>query len=243
MKKIFLLLCLTILFRNAYASNEDFVCLEKKDICIHTVDGNCVEWQYDICTKSTRTVKSYSAGCDLSNIMNMINQEHCNVVVECNDPISVVGTCERGSGCYPGHYIDTCPSGYDLRNTGEVEERDCAQYGQQGTMTVQKFEYGRFSGGSAMTLQGGGVTCQKYYSPRQTSSCAERLANGERPSKCYVNECTDLAKNPRCTRVDDLGTTEYGNEPDVLSTDCVWIHNPGTGGAICTDDPLSLIHI
>jgi len=235
MKKVVTTIFLLIITTSSFAT-EDFQCLEWDTICKHKIDGKCVESK-KICKEAKRTITSYSAGCDLSNIMKMINQDHCNVVVECNDPISVVGTCERGSGCYPGHYIDTCPSGYDLRNTGEVEERDCSQYGQQGTMTVQKFEYGHFSGGAAMTLQGGGVSCQKYYSPRQEPDCAERLANGERPDYCYVNECKDLANNPRCERVDDLGTTEYGNEPDVLSTDCVWIHNPGTGGNICTDDP------
>ena len=241
-KKFFTGLLFFIIFTTNLNASGSFNCLEWSTICKHSVEGKCLESE-KVCTESKRTVTQYSAGCDLSNIMEMINQEHCNVVVKCNDPISVVGTCERGSGCYPGHYIDTCPSGYDLRNTGNVEQRDCAQYGQQGTMTVQKFEYGHFAGGSAMTLQGGGVTCQKYYSPRQDEDCAERLANGERPDYCYVNECADLAKNPRCTRVDDLGTTEYGNEPDVLSTDCVWIYNPGTGGAICTDDPNKIANL
>lgn len=235
MKKIVTTIFLLII-KTTLLSAEDFKCLEWENICKHKINGKCVEYE-KICKNAERTTSSYSAGCDLSNIMEMINQEHCDVVVECNDPINVVGTCEKGSGCYPGHYIDTCPAGYDLRNTSEVEQRNCSQYGQQGTMTVQKFEYGYFAGGAAMTLQGGGVTCQKYYGPRGDPSCAEKLKNGERPSYCYVDECQDLANNPRCERVDELGTTTYGDEPDVLSTDCVWIHNPDTGGNICTDDP------
>jgi len=91
-------------------------------------------------------------------------------------------------------------------------------------------------------LQGGGVSCQKYYSPRQEPDCAERLANGERPDYCYVNECKDLANNPRCQRVDDLGTTNYGNEPTILNTDCVWITDP-VNGAVCTTDPNKIANL
>ncbi|MDK2792847.1 MAG: conjugal transfer mating pair stabilization protein TraN, partial [Deferribacteres bacterium] len=235
-KKSFFLLSLLFLIISVVNAEEDFICLEKKDICKHAIDGNCVEWDYGVCTKATRTIQSYSAGCDLSNIMSMINQEHCDIEVTCNDPITVAGTCYRGSGCYPGYYYDDCPAGYDLRYTGNIQQKDCSEYGQTGTITLEKYEYGRFTGGSAMTLLGGGVTCQKYYSPRQAPSCAERLKNGERPAECYVNECANLESNPRCRRVDDLGTTLYGDEPTILNTDCVWVIDP-VNGNVCTTDP------
>ncbi|KAA0257486.1 hypothetical protein FHQ18_09085 [Deferribacter autotrophicus] len=233
MKKLalFFLILNTI---TSYATT-DWHCLDEETICTHYVGDECLEYQ-TICKESKRTVTRYSAGCDLSNIMSMINQEHCEIVVTCNDSISVAGTCKRGSGCYPGYYYDNCPEGYDLRYTGNITEEDCSQFGQTGTITMEEYEYGFFSGGSAMTLTGGGVTCQKYYSPRQAPSCAERLANGERPPECYVNECEQLENNPRCRRVDDLGTTVYGDEPTILNTDCVWIIDP-VNGRVCTTDP------
>jgi len=231
------MLAFIILFLNAitlYATTE-WRCLDEETICTHYRESKCLEYQ-TICKEAKRTVTRYSAGCDLSNIMSMINQEHCDIEVTCNDPITVAGTCYRGSGCYPGYYYDDCPAGYDLRYTGNIQQKDCSEYGQTGTITLEEYEYGHFSGGSAMTLIGGGVTCQKYYSPRQAPSCAERLANGERPPECYVNECADLENNPRCHRVDELGTTDYGDEPTILNTDCVWVIDP-VNGNVCTTDP------
>jgi len=204
------------LFLASSFANEDWTCLERNDICKHAIDGNCVEWDYGVCTNAVRTIKSYSAGCDLSSIISIINQEHCDIEVTCNDPISVVGTCYRGTGCYPGYYYDDCPANFDLKYTGNIQQKDCSEFGQTGTITLEEYEYGNFSGGSAMTLIGGGVTCQKYYSPRKAPSCAERLENGERPAECYVNECAGVENNPRCHRVDDLGTTDYGLETSKL---------------------------
>lgn len=244
MFRLFLLLCILILNLNinCYSANENEVCLEKRNICRHAIDGNCVDWDYDVCVKSTRRVTQYSAGCDLSNIMSMVNQKHCDLVVTCNDPINVVGECYRGSGCYPGYYYDDCPAGYDVRYTGDIEQKDCPLYGQTGTISLEKYEYGNFAGGSSLSLIGGGVTCQKYYSPRQAPSCAERLANGERPQECYVNECADLENNPRCHRVNDLGTTVYGDEPTILNTNCVWVIDP-VNGRVCTTDPNQIANL
>jgi len=198
-------------------AEEEWNCVEYGDQCIKKLNDSCQEYMYNTCLKYERVVSRYSAGCDLSNIMSMINQEHCELVVTCNDPIDVVGECYRGSGCYPGYYYDDCPAGYDVRYTGDIEQKDCSLYGQTGTITLEKYEYGNFVGGSAMSLTGGGVTCQKYYSSRKLQSCADRLENGERPPECYVNECANLENNPRCQRVDDLGTTEYGLETSELA--------------------------
>ncbi|GAB1537067.1 hypothetical protein ADMFC3_26980 [Geovibrio sp. ADMFC3] len=232
MKRIIILMLLCI---NTLAYAETWQCLEPVDIiCEHEVDGVCADSD-TYCKKAERELTRYSSGCDLGNVLSMINQEHCNLEVICSDEISIQGQCERGAGCFPGLYQDNCPSTYDVRATGETRDVDCSNYGQSGTLTLSKFDYGFFTGGGTLSLRGGEVTCQKYYSPRENTDCTSMLANGSRPAACYVDECADLANNPRCERIYDA--TQIGDEATILNTDCVWVTNPGTGGRICTDDP------
>jgi hypothetical protein len=234
MKKYLLfLIVITLPISTIYAAT--WRCIDETTICSHKVDGVCVASEI-ICLEAVSTDTQYSPGCDLSEIMEMVNQDHCDVQVVCNDPIIVDGICQRGAGCYPGIYIDTCPEGYDVRFTGDIEAGNCATYSQTGDISLSEYEYGHFTGGAAMTLQGGEVTCQRFYSPRENYDCSARLLAGERPSYCYVDECADLSANPRCERIDALGTTDIGDETTILNTDCVWIMDP-VNGSVCSTDP------
>lgn len=228
------ILLLIALLQCSISIAGDWRCIDETTVCSHRVDDECIESEI-VCLKATKTATEYSPGCDMSNIMKMVNQEHCDVQVVCNDPIIVSGTCVRGSGCYPGTYVDTCPAGYDVRFTGNNQEGACAAYGQTGSITLQEYEYGHFTGGAAMTLAGGEVTCQTYYGPRENYDCSQRLLAGERPEYCFVDECADLAANPRCSKIDSLGTTEIGDEGTILNTDCVWILDP-VNGMVCSTD-------
>lgn len=230
------LLCLSFLILISSLSYGAAICTQYETICTHEIDGICQTYDYDKCSKYVEQESEYSSGCDISSLTKNINQNKCELVATCSDTNSVRGTCERGTGCYPGYYFDNCPSGYDYRSLATTRTTDCTPYGQAGTLTLEKYEYGYLQSGNTMTTSGGSVTCQKFYSPRQKESCGLRLQNGERPSECYVNECATLAANPRCTRVSDLGTTNYGNEATILNTDCVWVVDP-VNGNVCTTDP------
>jgi len=229
------ILLIIVLLQYSISIAGDWRCVDEVTKCSHKIDGKCAESEI-VCLEAVKTDTVYSQGCDLSSVMKMVNQSHCDVQVVCNDPIITSGTCFRGSGCYPGTYVDTCPSAYDVRFTGDNKEGDCATYDQTGSISLQKYEYGHFSGGAAMTLAGGEVTCQTYYGPRKNSDCSQRLLAGERPGYCLVDECADLAANPRCSRIDSLGITHIGNETTILNTDCVWIMDP-VNGKVCSTDP------
>lgn len=206
-----------------------------QDVCTHSIDGECVETQ-QYCTTYTDNTTEYSAGCDISGLTKNINQDKCSLNVKCDDKDDIIGTCQIGTGCYPGYYFNNCPSSYDYKSTGEIQSVDCKPYGQTGTLTLETYQYGAFQSGSIMTTAGGSVNCNEYYSPRAAAHCANDLAAGLRPSDCYVDECKTLSANPNCTHNNNLDTTTYGNEVTILNTGCVWIIDP-VNGNVCTTDP------